>query len=167
MLSTGAHADLILDWGFTNSGATIAADATVELQATITNSSLSDQSLALSQFYGAGISYGDKEVDNYSFSFGSISQELYEQFAGIVLNPGESFNFVYGTLSPLNSIAESGLYNYFDVDLKFGWDNPVAYFANNDFTFSVASTNVSEPGSAFMLMLGLVAVFAARKKAIA
>jgi hypothetical protein len=89
-----ARADFLFSWDFTNSGQTIAPTDNHAARAVITNNSTGGEVLRGSDIEGYGAGFIGSSSGTFAYSFGSTGS-LYEEFSGLVLNPGESYEFTY------------------------------------------------------------------------
>jgi hypothetical protein len=95
-LASDARADFLFSWDFTNSGTTIAPNDTFAARAVIRNNSTGGEILRGSDIEGYGAGLLASSIGTFGYSFGS-SGNLYSEFAGLALRPGESYEFTYFT----------------------------------------------------------------------
>ncbi|MDQ8021571.1 MAG: PEP-CTERM sorting domain-containing protein [Moraxellaceae bacterium] len=94
-----ARAALYLEWGLDSYEHTVTQSQNILLTARLSNPVYSTEALLGNNILGA---FMGPPVDlPYSFSFADILG----QFADVVLNPGQSMNFLLGTYSPLGGSA--------------------------------------------------------------
>lgn len=95
-LAGEARADFMFSWDFTNSGQTVAPNDRFVARAVITNTSTNGETLSGADIEGYGAGLMASSVGTFGYSFGS-GGDLYSEFAGMNLKPGESYEFTYFT----------------------------------------------------------------------
>jgi hypothetical protein len=143
-VSTSAHATLIFGWDFAPSEVTVTNTDSIVISATLTNSLASDENLTIVPT-GAGLAGASDVTAEYQFYFGPLddgnSSDLFAQFTGLDLAPGESVNFVFGGLTPLGGFVPDGTYDIASGSLNF----PGVGGVNSDsaYTIHVPETSVT------------------------
>lgn len=112
--SAAAWATPVWSWEFQQDFFIVEPTETIVLQATLHNHDLSAENLTDTFFTGAHAVFNGGPsalYSDFSFSFGPQGggdwENLFRQFDGIDLAPGESFDFVFGVLTP-NSPLDIG-----------------------------------------------------------
>jgi hypothetical protein len=91
-----ARADFLFSWDFTNSGQTVKPNETFTARAVITNQSTTGEVLTGADIQGYGAGLMASSLGTFGYTFGS-GGNLYSEFAGMNLKPGESYEFTYFT----------------------------------------------------------------------
>ncbi|HZI79622.1 MAG TPA: hypothetical protein VFD69_08915 [Vicinamibacterales bacterium] len=109
--STGS-ADTIWSWSFDETHFVVGPTDSVVVHATVFNSPLSTEPLVKT----GGASFTGDLQKTYDFEFGPEAQ-----FLGLSLDPGDSFSFVLGTLTPISPPVPIGTYPFCcEAHLAFG-----------------------------------------------
>ena len=104
LCTSSAHADLIVSWSIDLPVQVAGPNDTLTIDSTIRNDNSSDKNINLdTAIIGTSILLADF-TPSYDFFFGD-GGSFYDQFDGIVLTPGDSFGFVFGTLTPNGEVA--------------------------------------------------------------
>jgi hypothetical protein len=114
LLSTpsSASADTIWSWSFDETHFIVGQNDSIVLRATLFNSPLSTEPLVKT----GGASFTGDLQKIYHFEWGPDAQ-----FFGLSLDPGDSFTFVLGTLTPISPPVPVGTYPFCcEAHLSFG-----------------------------------------------
>lgn len=173
-LCTSAHAGLIYDWFVTNPVQTVDPDEDVFVNATIKNFASSDVNFDLDAAISLAFASSFPSAP-YVPKFGPVGMNILAQFNGIVLTPGESFDFVFATLSPLTP-APAGPYFVTGMGLTINgvddrWKIPHPSCPQcPDITGTVfitvpdSSSPIPEPTTMLLLGSGLIGLAGFRRK---
>ncbi len=138
--TSSAHATLVWDWFFLNSGITIAPTENVVQLARLTNNSTAGETIG---YFPSGIDYRIKGAGivgelGYDYSFGPESDggDFFTQFTGLTLDPGESFDFTLAVYDPIGSATVG----YHEVHYQNIWLTLMS---------SPVGTNIYGPGHIF------------------
>lgn len=112
--STASHAELQMSWDLHSWSLEASPSETLQLHAHIHNSPASTEHLLGSRFVAA---YGEGLEGLYDFA--PATPSLAEQFAQLDLAPGESLDFIFGVLVPINGRVEPGVYGGGGYSLNF------------------------------------------------
>lgn len=125
LISFNADAALIWNWEITNPTQIVGADEIITLEAVITNDisssvTILDLDETVDNTGQGGLRYDRLNLlagsspdifDIYEFDIGPIgAATLQSQFAGVVINPGESFSFTLMSLAPSMGSVPAGVY---------------------------------------------------------
>ena len=146
-----AHASLILDWNFTETKITTSPTEVILLNAFVSNDNSSTKNFDESLIMGAGVD-GVGIIDFYSFSFGG---DFRSQFENVILEPGESFEFVYGILRPRSSVP---IGNYLFGPAEF---NIPGFDGVRDKTVSISVVPI--PAAVWLLGSALLGLFGIKR----
>jgi hypothetical protein len=152
LFSGHVHAALIWDWKLVDNTVVVSPTQTIALNATLTNDASSsvalsglDRPLALS-FLAL---QGDFTQDKYSFILGpGPGNDFHSQFTGIVLLPGESFDFILGSYVPVEGGVTPGIYATPYLSLAI---TGAGYLGR-----SFQATVVPEPGTIYLFLSGII-----------
>lgn len=159
--SNASHAELDMSWDMHRWSLEATPGETLRLTARIHNSAVSNEHLLGARFVGF---YGEGLEGLYDFAPSTPS--LAEQFAQLDLAPGESMDFIFGLLVPINGHVEPGVYGGGSYSLSFrdseGAD--VSWQPEASLAIRVADRStpddpqhVPEPTTAALAALGLAA----------
>jgi hypothetical protein len=160
-----ASAAPIWSWEFDVTHHTVDADDSIVLSATLFNSALSTEPITTS----GGASFTGDLQQIYSFTFGSTgnSSEFSNQFIGMSVEPGESFSFVLGILTPIGGHAPPGTHPFCcQASLTFGTAAGLTEEPPSN-TFVVEVSEVSEPPSILLLALAAAVLTINRYRGLA
>lgn len=171
VLSPTSFAGVIAGWEFTNSGQVVDPSENVEIKATFYNSEYSSDVFSLSSLVGGFMAWDMNTIGAYKFNLGK-NGVFFSQFQGVELNPGESYEFVFGSFSPKAEAVSEGTYGLSIAGLfSRGFKD---FYVAGPFEFSVvqqtvltlasAAVEVSEPSSLVILAM-LLLVLARRFRA--
>ncbi|RED53867.1 hypothetical protein [Aestuariispira insulae] len=164
-LAETAQATLILDFKFEDPNQIAGPNDTIEMWATFSNSSTSDQTfLSDGQPIGLSIYWGDLVQVGAGYEWNTPISTV-ESFLDLVLTPGESIRFLFGYLNPVSGPVAPGTYSSNGGDITV---NGVLYggWMENIFTVTVVdSSDVPAPGMLGLIALGLVMVGFGRRRA--
>ncbi len=155
-----AQAALFWDWNFTNNFQTVGPTDSIVAKGRITNLAGSDSNLTFQNFGTA--TYSNGPTAQYSFEW-ALAGNFFEQFFALNLAPGESFDFVFGTLTPYGG-TPVGFY-YFFGGLELADTESGEIFRKFNFKVTGPSHVIPEP-STFFLLGSILFGFALRKKHI-
>ncbi len=111
LAAQSAQARVIWDWDFVNPFNEVGQRATVVMNARITVDARSTEAFAWDGARGWAYLNSWPLWKAYTFSFGPAGGfSFFDQFRGVTIAPGESFDFVFGVLSPRNGLARVGSY---------------------------------------------------------
>ena len=147
-----AHSLLMVTWSLDSPIQTVGTNDVVSIDATITNDNASDEIIDLeSSINGVRFAFGSL-VPPYSFDFG-FSGDFFPQFTGISLNPGQSFNFIFGELTPDPAPVPIGTYNtnFLSIDI-YGVGIDIQPEGNGNFQVTV----IPEPITLALMCIGIV-----------
>jgi len=111
-----AEATLMFSYDFVPQHVTVGPNDVISMDAVLTNSASSDENLLGSNIFGAFYSSGNFSP-SYTFAFGP-SGNFFDQFAGLDLAPGDTFAFVFGTLTPNPGPVPPGDYAITDSSIR-------------------------------------------------
>ncbi|MEO3690989.1 PEP-CTERM sorting domain-containing protein [Roseateles paludis] len=112
--SSASHAELDMSWDMHSWSLEGTPSETLQLHAHIHNSPTSTERLLGTRFvsfYGEGL--------EGLYNFAPSTPSLVEQFAQLDLAPGESMDFIFGLLVPINGHVEPGVYGGGGYSLNF------------------------------------------------
>ena len=164
--SVPSHAALLMDWDFLNSGGTYGANDSVIQQAQLVNLQTSDQNF-IGQFVAAHRSPFAIPAGTYVGEFGPPNglEDFFDQFAGINLAPGETFDFIFASYVP-NVATSPGA--YFTVNsIDFGGRGTPTFTVGRQFHWTVegsTSNVVPEPATLILFGTGIAGMIFRRKK---
>jgi PEP-CTERM motif len=168
--SAPANASLIWSIDLHDIEGTVTSVQTVVIRGTLTNSISSTEKLGvIGGFLGVPSGY-DYEVggfarlvNSYSFSWGGGSNSLTNQFEGLDLAPGETFDFVFGTFSPTGPVALDTYSGWFQLQLfESSADRPMVGAETDSYSWTV-TRSVPEPGTLVLLGFGLAYLGVSRR----
>lgn len=151
----------IAHWSFDEPAGLAGPSDTLTMFATLTNDPTSTEAIA---GLGGGLYAWGNLWTAYTFNWGpSGFASLIDQFSGVNLLPGESMQFVFGTLTPSSGTVPEGTYaaqyGLTYLDFKYMEDcctrREVRSYAENGFARTVASASVPEPSTFMLLASGL------------
>ena len=121
-LMVSANGVLVFDMDFYDLPSTIFTTDTVVINAVLSNIASSDENLGVIGGFQQNPPGFDYEVggfasipNGYSYTFGPDPQNQYDlqsQFEGVDLAPGETFDFVFGILTPIGGETPLGTYSF-------------------------------------------------------
>ena len=180
------HASLVYDWYIYNPVQTVGPNDIVQINGTISNDATSTVNFDLDAAITLAVVSSFPSAYNAVFGPGSVN--ILSQFNGIVLTPGDSFDFVFATLTPGPAPVAAG--DYYVTTLGLGingvtdyWKAPNPYYDvcapycqefNNGYvkiTVSGGETNgepssVPEPTTLALMSPGLIALGFYRRKSL-
>lgn len=161
--SSTAHAALIVSWSFDKPYITAQPSDRIPITATITNDAGSDQTFDPFELNSWGYWYVSEslaheyyELRDPAFEYPGSGSDLWAELGGLVLDPGESYQFLFFVLVPSNGITGGGsvpigVYTFGIFDLNF---DGVGYNSENNLTVTV----VPIPAAAGLLLSGIAAL---------
>ncbi|RED53868.1 PEP-CTERM sorting domain-containing protein [Aestuariispira insulae] len=161
-LASPAQAALIVDFSIDNPAQTVSTTDTVEFWATLSNDASSTGSLIGNTISAVNIYLGSLVEDaDYSWDHGTMWQDIEK----IILAPGESYSFLFVTLTPKNGSVAPDVYESPGAWLEF---NKIGYgngWEENKMTLTVtAGTDVPAPATLGLLLIGLAGVAGLRAR---
>lgn len=141
------------NWSFDQTVFVVGQKDRIVIRGTIFNPAGSSGPLQPS---GVGLNFTGDMQKTYSFAVGSPLVDFARQFRGLSLEPGASFPFVFGTLTPIGGEAPVGRY---PSDLAFLEIGGATRFPGNSFEVRV----VPEPGVAWLAVLGAAGLARVRR----
>jgi len=131
-----ASADAIWSWSFDETQFIVGPTDSIVLHATLFNSPLSTE--PLTERDGASFTGDLQKI--YDFEWGSDAQ-----YFGLNVEPGDSFSFVLGTLTPIGGSVPTGTYPFCcEAHLGFGSVSSSAFLPPLN-TFEIQVVPVPEP----------------------
>ncbi len=121
LLSAPAQSALVYDWFITNPDQTVSPTDVVTIEGRIVNDITSDPfnlDTDITQFVGSFSTSGE-----YTPKFGQPVGFWPAQFSGVILAPGESFDFIFATLTPSPGPVAPGLYGVMGAGLTINGDD--------------------------------------------
>ncbi|MCZ6572817.1 MAG: PEP-CTERM sorting domain-containing protein [Planctomycetota bacterium] len=165
VLPAVAFADPILGWTFDDPTPTVGPFETVIMNATLTNDAAADMNFLGADVDGGAWTHGTISGGGpYVFTFGPAAS-FFPQFSGLILAPGDSFSFVFGTLTPVGGgPVAPGMYTSLPGGRIGFFIQPTGRFlvqvTDGPFTVTV----VPEPSISALLCAGLGLFFLRRRK---
>lgn len=154
LFSVPSFAVPILHFTFDQPTGVVGPTDSIVVNATLTNDATSRE--AVTTPTAATISTGGF-FPSYNFTWGpSGSNDLFTQFVGLNLLPGQSFHFVLGTFAPSGGSVSDGTYSINYAFLYFS-SFPLTLYAENSFSRTVSSS-VPEPSTILLLGSAMVGV---------
>ncbi|HEB57810.1 MAG TPA: PEP-CTERM sorting domain-containing protein [Gammaproteobacteria bacterium] len=150
-----AQAAVIWDWDFVSPVQTVTPTQTISMAARITNDATSTGNLTYQIPAGAVFSWGNL-LPTYNFVFGTTGNDFWPQLTSLNLAPGESLDFIFGTLTPAGGMAAPGTYQSPGASLLLG-----DFGGRTGKTFQVTVVGgvpVPEPAAWALLLVGLLMV---------
>jgi hypothetical protein len=153
-------ADVIWSWSFDQTEYVVSSSDPVVLHATLFNSPLSTESLTRAS---VPASFTGDLQKIYDFTFGPTgdSSEFFFQFQGLNVEPGGSFPFVVGILTPIGGSAPVGIHPFCcEAHFTFGSDTTLEAQAPVN-TFQI---RVPEPPLVGLLGAGMLVFLSVRRR---
>lgn len=163
MLPEPSHATVIVEWEFDNPSQVVTGSDAVVMNATIFNKSTQNEVVDLSDIVQASISHGTFS-SFWSFQFGP-NGSFFGQFAGVNLDAGESYPFVFGSYTPNSPPVPAGTYATIREEIEFGALEFTLRPTNGPFQVTVRpSAAVPEPASLALAGMALLLLSVTRRK---
>lgn len=162
-----AHANLAWSWSFDNYHPVVGQYDNVVLHATLYNDPSSSEVLSQSSIINSFSSY----VDDLPYQFVLDAGGFLEQFAGMFLNPGESFAFDFGSYVPIAAPIATGEYlaESFSLLVVDSLGHTSSWTPDRDLYITVEQRDIGElpePGTLGLLAVSLGAVWLSRRRRI-
>lgn len=167
------------DWDFTNSGGTYDPTADVTALARLTNNSTEGETIGdfvADYFINSASAYPILDPV-YTFDFGPAPDHFFfDQFNGLALAPGDSFDFTFGVYTPQAGGAPEGPYDTFGglsiaqfqdnevVNQSSIQDKPFSWTVQQNTGGELPSAAVPEPASLVLLAGGFAALAGLRRR---
>lgn len=165
LVPLASHALLLVDFEITNTPLTAGPSDSLTINGRLTNALGSDENLTTlnGAAYSPGALFGI-----YQFSFG-IGGNFFNQFSGINLAPGSSFDFIFGDLTPVTSPVAEGTYTSSEFTFSFSDSQGVQQNITSQNLFSVTVRNqaIPLPGTLALFGLGLAGLGMVLKRNVA
>ena len=160
--SFSSHALLIWDWDLEKSTIDVTPSNTITLNATIYNDASSTQSIFSNTFITYGMGWGSifGPGNPYTYSSG-VDGWLLNQFIGVEVAPGDSFDFVFATLTPKNGLVDVGIYTSDYLMIAMKTDNIQLI---KSVEINVNTIPVPEPSTIALLCIGLFGILLMRAR---
>ena len=123
-VSTPAQSALVYDWFITNPNQTVAPTDIVSVNGRFEVDISSTESLDLDAAVTLAVaSFSPNIFAEYTPKFGPQFGNVLSQFNGIVLNPGDTFDFIFATLVPSGTAADGDYFVSFPGLMVNGVDD--------------------------------------------
>jgi hypothetical protein len=154
------RADIVWSWSFDQAAYVVGPSDSIIVRATLFNEPSSTEDLK--QIQGVGAIFSGDLQKTYNFTFGPTgnSSEFSLQFFGVDLAPGQSYPFIYGSLTPIGGAASPGIYPADPATIGLDLPGTASVQTNSLNTFSVQV--VPEPSTMFLFGTGVACLTAGR-----
>lgn len=151
-------------WYFTNSGMTYGPTDTIAMEAVFVNLDTTDIVIP-STGVGASLTYGTFPSGAYpgagDYEFNFTAFDCFAPPPGCLANatvkPGESKSFLFGTFTPVTSVAP-GTYTTMDAQISINTDSSYAW-TSEEYGGHFVATVVPLPGTAWLFISGIAGLF--------